>query len=69
MLNNDLTIDLSTGRTDPHNRGQQPNWKVCLIDTGTATETGGRVKRLQPLIGSERFMLTYGDGVADIDKS
>ncbi|MCL0088925.1 glucose-1-phosphate cytidylyltransferase [Dehalococcoidia bacterium] len=67
MLNNDLTIDLSTGRTDPHNSGQQPDWKVCLIDTGTATETGGRVKRLQPLIGSERFMLTYGDGVADID--
>lgn len=77
MLNNDLSIDLGSGRTKPytHNSGQQPSWQVHLIDTGAATETGGRVKRLQPLIangngdgnGNERFMLTYGDGVADID--
>jgi len=66
MLNNDLNIDLSNGHTDAHS-GQQPNWKVHLVDTGAATQTGGRIKRLQSLIGDERFMLTYGDGVANVD--
>jgi len=66
MLNNDLSIDLSNGHTEPHS-GQQPHWKVHLVDTGEATQTGGRIKRLQSLIGDERFMLTYGDGVANVD--
>jgi len=66
MLNNDLSIDLSNGHTEPHS-GQQPHWKVHLVDTGGATQTGGRIKRLQSLIGNERFMLTYGDGVANVD--
>ena len=66
LLNNNLSIDLSTGHSEPHG-GEHPQWKVHLIDTGNATETGGRIKRLQPLIGDERFMLTYGDGVANVD--
>ena len=66
MLNNDLSIDLSNGHAEPHS-GQQPHWKVHLVDTGNVTQTGGRIKRLQPLIGNESFMLTYGDGVANVD--
>lgn len=65
-LNNDLTIDLSTGQTVIHD-GNQPHWKVHLVDTGLRTQTGGRLKRLAPWIGRETFMMTYGDGVADID--
>ena len=42
-------------------------WRVTLVDTGLNTQTGGRVKRVQKYIGNERFMLTYGDGVSDID--
>jgi len=66
MLNNDLSIDLSNGYAEPRS-GQQPHWKVHLVDTGDVTQTGGRVKRLQSLIGNECFMLTYGDGVANVD--
>jgi len=65
-LNNDLTIDLRSGETKVHH-GKQPDWVVHLVDTGQRTETGGRIKRLQPWVGSESFMATYGDGVADID--
>ena len=65
-LNNDLTIDLSTGQTIIHD-GNQPNWKVHLVDTGLRTQTGGRIKRLARWIGNETFMLTYGDGVANVD--
>lgn len=49
-----------------HNRRTEP-WRVTLVDTGKDTGTGGRVKRIQPYVGQETFMLTYGDGVADID--
>ncbi|MFB3817851.1 MAG: glucose-1-phosphate cytidylyltransferase [Candidatus Methylomirabilales bacterium] len=66
-FNNDISIDLSTGQTIIHN-GNQPNWKVHLVDTGLSTLTGGRIKRLQQWLGDdETFMLTYGDGVADLD--
>ena len=65
-LNNDLTIDLSGGDTTIHRRSQ-PGWKVHLVDTGLQTETGGRIKRLSEWIGDETFMLTYGDGVANVD--
>jgi len=65
-LNNDLSIDLRAGKTVIHG-GNQPNWKVHLIDTGLNTQTGGRLKRLRPwLKDDETFMLTYGDGVGDI---
>jgi glucose-1-phosphate cytidylyltransferase len=66
-INNDITIDLATGKTDIHD-GNQPNWKIHLVDTGLYTQTGGRLKRLRYwLREDETFMFTYGDGVADID--
>jgi glucose-1-phosphate cytidylyltransferase len=66
-LNNDLSIDLATGETTIHD-GRQPNWKIHLADTGLHTQTGGRLKRLTEWIDrDEAFMLTYGDGVADVD--
>lgn len=65
--NNDITIDLATGETTVHD-GNQPSWKIHLVDTGLRTQTGGRLKRLKKWLGKdETFMLTYGDGVADID--
>jgi glucose-1-phosphate cytidylyltransferase len=65
-LNSNLTVNLRSG-TIAMNGGERPNWTVDLIDTGMATMTGGRIKRLAPYIGNETFMLTWGDGVADID--
>ena len=65
--NNDITVDLRTGTTTVHD-GRQPNWRVHLVDTGAQTMTGGRIKRLQHWLGDdETFMLTYGDGVADVN--
>ncbi|MBI2605100.1 MAG: glucose-1-phosphate cytidylyltransferase [Deltaproteobacteria bacterium] len=66
-LNNDISVDLSSGKTAVQS-GRQPDWKVDLIDTGQHTMTGGRVKRLAKILSKEKtFMLTYGDGVSDID--
>jgi glucose-1-phosphate cytidylyltransferase len=66
-FNNDLTIDLATGRTVIRN-GNQPNWRIHLVDTGLQTMTGGRLKRVRSWLGDdETFMFTYGDGVADLD--
>ena len=66
-FNNDLSIDLVQGETVVHD-GKQPHWKLHLVDTGLETSTGGRVKRLANwLQDDETFMLTYGDGVANID--
>jgi len=65
-LNNDVTVDLSRGDTTVHERGL-PAWKVHLVDTGLHTETGGRIRRLRDWIGNETFMLTYGDGVANVN--
>jgi glucose-1-phosphate cytidylyltransferase len=66
-LNNDISIDLASGKTVIHN-GNQPDWKVHLINTGLYTETGGRLKRLEKWFDDdESFFFTYGDGVADID--
>lgn len=68
-LNNDITVDLSQGNTRVHD-GRQPDWKIHLVDTGLNTLKGGRIKRLDPWLGKdETFMLTYGDGVADVDIS
>lgn len=66
-INNDISIDLSNGKTTIHD-GNQPKWTVHIVDTGMSTQTGGRVKRLRPWIGDdETFLLTYGDGVADVN--
>ena len=65
-LNANFTVDLLSGEVDPH-EVEDIDWKVTLVDTGSESMTGGRVKRMKSFIGSETFMLTYGDGVADID--
>jgi glucose-1-phosphate cytidylyltransferase len=65
-INSDFSIDFSSGKMKIHNSNEL-DWKVTLVDTGQDSMTGGRVKRMQPFIGNEPFMLTYGDGVADID--
>jgi glucose-1-phosphate cytidylyltransferase len=63
----DLTVDLASGQATPHDASPREPWKVHLVDTGLETMSGGRVKRLAEWIGGETFMLTYGDGVADVD--
>lgn len=65
-LNSNFTIDLGSGLISPH-QVKSVDWKVTLIDTGERSMTGGRVKRMQEFIGNETFMLTYGDGLSDID--
>ncbi len=66
-LNNNISIDLSSGKTTIH-EGNQPRWKVHMVDTGLMTQTGGRLRRVKPWLGDEEtFMMTYGDGVADVD--
>jgi glucose-1-phosphate cytidylyltransferase len=62
----DVTIDLATNRMEVLNNTSEP-WRITLLDTGADTLTGGRVKRAQHVVGNEPFMLTYGDGVADVD--
>jgi len=62
----DVTIDMTNGMMEVHNNSSEP-WKVTLLDTGLNSMTGGRIKRAQEFIGDEPFMLTYGDGVADIN--
>ena len=63
----DVTFDFSDkNRMTVHQNVAEP-WRVTLVDTGLMTQTGGRVKRVQKYIGDESFMLTYGDGVGDID--
>lgn len=62
----DVTIDIQTGNMEVHNNSSEP-WRITLLDTGLNTMTGGRIKRAQRFIGDETFLLTYGDGVADIN--
>jgi glucose-1-phosphate cytidylyltransferase len=66
LKNSDCTIDLAKNSINIHNCHAE-EWKVTLVDTGLNTMTGGRIKRIQPYINNETFMLTYGDGVADIN--
>jgi glucose-1-phosphate cytidylyltransferase len=65
-ITGNLTVDLKSGKITPHG-GYRPDWMVELIDTGLETMTGGRIKRLAPYMGNETFMLTWGDGVSDLD--
>ncbi len=62
----DVTFDMKNNSMDVHQRYAEP-WKVTLVDTGTETMTGGRIKRITPYIDNETFMLTYGDGVSNVD--
>ena len=65
-LQSNLTVNLKTGDIKRHGANLL-DWSVDLVDTGRDTLTGGRIKRLAPFIGNETFMLTWGDGVADVD--
>ena len=66
MLNSDFTVNLGTGDLCSH-QVDKVNWNVTLVHTGDKSMTGGRVKRMRSFIGDEPFLLTYGDGVADIN--
>lgn len=69
LYNCDVTFDFTANNSmTVHNSVTEP-WKVTLVDTGLDTMTGGRIKRIQKYIGNETFMLTYGDGVSDINIS
>ena len=62
----DVTFDLANNRMEVHNNYSEP-WRVTLVDTGLHTMTGGRIKRIRDYIGDEPFLLTYGDGVSNVD--
>ena len=68
LHNSDITFDFTHGKNDMiiHDQHCEP-WKVTVVDTGLHTMTGGRIKRVQPYIGNETFMMTYGDGVCDVN--
>ena len=65
-MNADFTVDLGEGTVTSHQLDEL-DWKVTLVDTGLHTMTGGRVKRMKPYIGNETCLLTYGDGLSNVD--
>ena len=65
-LQDDISVHLRDGKVEVHNRNKE-DWVIHLIHTGNSTQTGGRLKRLQPFLQGEPFFMTYGDGVADVD--
>lgn len=65
-LNSNLTVNIKTGDVTVHD-SEKPDWTVDLVDTGIETLTGGRIKRLAPFLNNETFMLTWGDGVSDVN--
>lgn len=68
LHNSDITFDYSNGKNEMtiHQSNLEP-WKVTVVDTGLHTMTGGRVKRIQKYVGNDPFLLTYGDGVCDVN--
>ncbi len=62
----DVTIDLRNNHMEVHHNTSEP-WKISLIDTGANSMTGGRIKRIEPYIDEDTFLLTYGDGVSDVN--
>lgn len=67
IITGDFTVDMSTKNVEYHNSHNENDWKVTLIDTGLDTLKGGRIKRIEKYLDSDTNMVTYGDGVADID--
>ena len=68
LYNSDVTFDFTSGHNDMviHHQNCE-KWKVTVVDTGLNTMTGGRIKRIQPYVGDETFLMTYGDGVCDVN--
>ena len=64
-MSGDMTVKTATGEVTLHT--EDVNWTVDLVETGLATQTGGRIRRLKPWVGNSTFMLTWGDGVSDVD--
>jgi glucose-1-phosphate cytidylyltransferase len=64
----DVTFDMSHNKMEVHHRRSEP-WRVTIVDTGEATMTGGRLRRVREYLDSETFCFTYGDGVGDVDIS
>ncbi|GAF77738.1 unnamed protein product [marine sediment metagenome] len=67
MLSNDFTIELGTKEMEVHPRHDEHGWKVTLVDTGRDAMTGARIKRVEKYLDGDRFMLTYGDAVTDMN--
>ena len=67
-LGGNLTVDFQTSQIEKHD-DLNPSWRVELVDTGASSMTGGRIRRLAPYLNNETFMLTWGDGVSDINLS
>ena len=67
QLNNDFTIELGSGKVDLYSKHDEHDWRVTLIDTGLHTMTGARLKRVEKYVEGDRFILTYGDGVTDLN--
>jgi len=66
MHMSDITIDLSRNKTEIHTTASEP-WKITLVDTGLETMTASRLKRVEKYVGNDTFLLTYGDGLSDIN--
>lgn len=66
-LSSNLTVNLKNGHVSRHGENGAQDWTVELIETGQSTMTGGRIKRLQPYMGNETFMMTWGDGVSTVN--
>ncbi|MDG7001817.1 MAG: glucose-1-phosphate cytidylyltransferase [Nitrososphaerota archaeon] len=66
LNSSDITYEIASGRFEIH-KSRSPDWKVTLVDTGVDTLTGGRLRRIRKMIGEDTFMMTYGDGMANID--
>jgi glucose-1-phosphate cytidylyltransferase len=65
--NNDFTIELNSGKINTHKKDNDSDWTITLVDTGVSAMTGAQVKRVEKYIEGDKFILTYGDGVGDID--
>lgn len=66
-LTRDVTLNPRTGKKVHHGRNEMPDWNITFVDTGLQSNTGTRVKKIQRYINEDNFMVTYGDGVANID--
>lgn len=67
LHNSDITFDFTSGNEMTVHKNEAEPWKVTIVDTGLNTMTGGRIRRIKKYVGNEPFMLTYGDGVCDVD--
>ena len=68
LCNSDVTFDYNDGKNEMTvHQSHCEDWKVTVVDTGLHTMTGGRIKRIQPYVGNEPFLMTYGDGVCDVE--